>query len=126
LRVSDSDSCFWQRIFDVTIVVLTVVPTLLTISGIKATVMWLLVSAITIGVGGLATLLPVLHRPVRQNLELYRHGRKLVLGQVSGLDFTPEEKTTLERRCELAVIILLPISMILILIAIVLAVVESK
>jgi len=126
LRVSDSDANFWQRIFDVSIVVLTVVPTLLTMSGITMTVMWFLVMSMLIGFMGLAALLPVLHRPVRQNLELYNHGKKLALGQVSGLNFTPEEKTLLERKCETGVKYLLPVSMALVLVAIVLKALECN
>lgn len=122
LRVSDSDATFWNRIMDVALLSMTIVPTLLTLGGIKAVVRWFLLAAMIFGVAGVFALIPILRRPIRQNTDLYQYGKKLIRGEVSGFEFSPEETTARERVCMHIVRTLIPLSMFLIFVSVFLSV----
>lgn len=108
LRLSDGEASFWQKVFEGSLLVLTIAPTLIAGNGVSLFGRCVLAATMVIGLIGVALLAPILRRSIRQTNELLDYGRKIRKGETCNLEVKTVSKTGLEKWCtRLSMILLL-------------------
>lgn len=99
LRARDKEAAFWHRIFDIVILILTIVPAILVSSPLAVAGGTKLFFSMAIGFASLGLSIPVLWRPIRLSHEIWEHGKKLCDGEASSMECNPTPVTMFERVC---------------------------
>lgn len=118
-RLSDGEAAFWHRILDVSLIVFTLFPALLSIGGCVQDCGNYIVATIVLGFFGILCLMPILRRPIRQSKEILDYGKKFASGEVNAIEILPVNLTPLERISRLLAALLIILSFICIIITII-------
>lgn len=99
LRLQEREDAFWGRFFEVALLVITIVPTLVTGREQSRDVLLWVKGALIFGGVGIVSMFYVLRRSSRQLKELLDYGKRICAGEKICMEFHPRHKTMIEHLC---------------------------
>jgi hypothetical protein len=99
LKYRDKLETFWKHMFAGCSGFVAVVVPLMTKIGMSGGVKVCIFGAVVSSLICILSLIPLLYCSVRWHKELFEHGRKVIKGETSEIEFSPAGETRLERGC---------------------------